>query len=469
MNRTTEIDRAARTFDLLILGGGPAGVGAAYRAAGKGLSVGLLERSGRVGGAAGSFKVGGMRVDHGSHRLHPSTDPQILDELRSLLGADLQTRRRHGRIRIANRWIAFPLKATDLMTRLPLPLAAAAARDAATSPMRKKGGRDFAEVLLSGVGPAVAENLYFPYAKKLWGLDPGEISAEQARRRVSANSPGKLFRRILSGKSGAGRTFYYPAGGFGQICERLAEAARDAGAEIHLGTEVSRIAFSRNCVEVEDSSGNLRQAGLVFSTLPLSVLARIADPPDGEAAEAAGRLEFRAMILVYLVVDQDRYTEFDAHYIPGGPTPVTRISEPKNYRNGPDPAGTTVLCAEIPCSRHDAIWDWQAGRLGDLVLEALSENELPPVRPVEVLVKKIPFVYPVYRKGYESAFEALDRWAGSLPALLTFGRLGLFAHDNTHHALSMAWSAVDAISGGGIDLEYWAAARERFAGHVVED
>ena len=32
----------------------------------------------------------------------------------------------------------------------------------------------------------------------------------------------------------------------------------------------------------------------------------------------------------------------------------------------------------------------------------------------------------------------LDRWAEGLGGLLTFGRQGLFAHDNTHHALESA-------------------------------
>jgi hypothetical protein len=65
---------------------------------------------------------------------------------------------------------------------------------------------------------------------------------------------------------------------------------------------------------------------------------------------------------------------------------------------------------------------------------------------------------------------ALDDWAAAQPRLLTFGRLGLFVHDNTHHALAMAWAAVDALRADGtFDDAAWAAARGRFARHVVED
>jgi hypothetical protein len=64
----------------------------------------------------------------------------------------------------------------------------------------------------------------------------------------------------------------------------------------------------------------------------------------------------------------------------------------------------------------------------------------------------------------------LDRWVESLPNFLSYGRQGLFAHDNTHHALFMAHSAVDCLGADGrFDLSRWAAFREVFRTHVVED
>ena len=54
--------------------------------------------------------------------------------------------------------------------------------------------------------------------------------------------------------------------------------------------------------------------------------------------------------------------------------------------------------------------------------------------------------------------------------MTTFGRLGLFAHDNTHHAIAMAYDAVAALrADGSRDEAAWSAARERFTDHVVED
>jgi protoporphyrinogen oxidase len=202
--------------DVVVLGAGPAGLGAAWRAARAGHRVVVVERSQVPGGAAGSFVVGGQRVDHGSHRLHPSTDPAILQDLRELLGDELQTRRRNGRIRLEGRWIGFPLRAGDLVRRLPPSFVVAAARDAATSPLRRPRDDSFAEVLRAGLGPAICDRFYLPYARKIWGVAPQQLSGEQARRRVSAGSPAKLLRRIAGAARSGGQTFYYPAGGFGR-------------------------------------------------------------------------------------------------------------------------------------------------------------------------------------------------------------------------------------------------------------
>lgn len=462
-------------YDVAILGAGPAGLGAAYRAAQTGRRVVVLERSERVGGLAGSFEVGGMRVDLGSHRLHPSTDPQILAELRRLLGARLQQRTRHGRIRLQGRWLAFPLSAKDAVANMPRGFAARAARDAALGFTRRDEGNDFASVLRARLGPTIADGFYLPYARKLWGVEPETLSAEQARRRVSADSPAKIIKRIVrgSGRGGAegSGTFWYPRGGYGDISEALAAAATRAGAELRLGSEVSGIDLTAARVAVEMRSGDKLESAHVWSTLPASMLARLTRPaPASEILDAAACLRSRAMVLVYLVLEVDRYTSFDAHYLPEAWTPVSRISEPKNYRDGDDPAGRTVLCAEIPCDVGDERWHTTDADLAALVIDTLETAGLSGASPAAIHVVRVPHVYPIYDIAYEEAFARLDAWASAQqPRLLTFGRQGLFAHDNAHHALSMAWAAVDALTEDGFDEEAWASARTRFAQHVVED
>lgn len=458
--------------DAAILGAGPAGLEATLWAARRGLAVSLLERGPGPGGLAASVDVGGVRVDLGSHRLHPSIDPAIFAELRELLGDELQLRRRNGRIRLGGRWISFPLRPADLALRLPPSFVAGAIRDALLAPARSPREDTFGEVLRAGLGPTICERFYFPYARKLWGLEPWEISGEQARRRVSAGSHGALLRRLARPCGGApGSVFWYPARGYGTLWERLADACVEAGAEVRYGADVERVELAADGVRVTCAGGSTLEAGAVLSTIPLPSLARLTVPaPPAEALEAASALELRAMALVYLVVEGDRYTSYDAHYFPEPETPVTRISEPKNYREGPDPAGRTVLCAEIPCLRGDAVWSAGPEALRDVALGALESSGLPRPRLIEVGVRRLAGVYPIYRLGYERAYERLEAWADSEPRLLTFGRFGLFVHDNAHHALAMGRAAAASLGrGGAIDRERWRLARTAFAAHVVED
>ena len=467
------------SVDLIVLGAGPAGLMAAWRAARSGRSVVVLERADAVGGMAGSFSVSGVRVDHGSHRLHPSTSPEIMADLRGLLGDDLQTRPRHGRLRVDDRWVGFPLRPADLARALPPATIARIGVEALAAPLRRRGAAaSYADVLRRGLGPTLYDRLYGPFALKLWGIPGEQIDPEQARVRVRADTPVKIAGRMLRrSKDGSGRIFYYPRRGFGQIVDAVADAAVAAGAQVRMGTEVSEIRPGHDGVRVTTAGGDDVSARHLFTTAPLPRLADLVVPqaPAPAVADAAA-LTFRAMVLVYLVHSaRSRWTEFDATYLPASQTPISRISEPANYRvSVDDPNDRTVLCCEIPCSADpaDPVWSASPEQLADLVQDTLARLALPPLRldgRDAVHVRRLRHVYPVYEHGYAARLRGLDEWASSLPSVTTFGRLGLFAHDNTHHAFAMAYAAVDALGRDGWDAGLWSAARDRFREHVVED
>lgn len=469
---------------IVILGGGPAGVGAAWRLVKQGKAeVTVLEQRDDVGGNAGSFELAGMQVDYGSHRLHPACDPKILNDLRELLGEDLLDRPRHGRIRLQGRWIHFPIKPQDLMFRLPASFGAGVALDAMSKFISRRSNRNgnghetFTSVLEKGLGSTICRDFYFPYAEKIWGLPPEDISATQAHRRVSAGSLGKMARKIVSvvpgfKTPGAGR-FFYPRKGYGQISKAIARAASDGGADIRLGSTVRRIRLGDKPVVEFEKKGSVEtiEADHVWSTIPITVLAKVAEPAGTEVIKASESISYRAIVLIYLVLEQSQWTPYDAHYFPEADIKLTRLSEPKNYGDSAEPKDRTVLCGELPCMVNDEIWNASDDELAGIVRESLAKCGLPiKSKVLQVATKRLPFAYPIYREGYERHFEIQDEWAASLDRVLTFGRQGLFAHDNTHHALAMSYGAVDCLSDSGdFDKSRWLEYRAEFAKHVVED
>ncbi len=88
----------------------------------------------------------------------------------------------------------------------------------------------------------------------------------------------------------------------------------------------------------------------------------------------------------------------------------------------------------------------------------------------EVATRRLRQAYPIYHQGYEEHFNRIDHYFSNFGNLLTFGRQGLFAHDNTHHALYMAYAATSCLSADGrFDRDRWQEYRRIFEAHVVED
>ena len=456
---------------IVVVGAGPAGLLAAWHAARAGHEVTVLERADRVGGLAASPTVAGQRVDLGSHRLHPSIDAGLLGELRGLLGDDLQVRPRHGRIAMAGRLLRFPLRATDLVGRLPPRLAARMALDAAAAPLRRPRADTYAEVVRAGLGPAVYDSFYGPYARKLWGLDGTELAGDVARRRIAASSPAAIVRKLARAADPAGRTFLYPRRGFGQLSEALADAAVAAGARVELGAEVASLRAGAASTTVELASGATQEAAQVWTTAPLPALAGLVDGVPADVSAAVGRLTHRAMVLLYLVLAQPRWSPYDAHYLPDEHVVATRVSEPKRYRDSvEDPADRTVLCAEVPCAVGDEIWTAEPDDLAERLAADLAPLGLPPLPVASAEVVRVPRLYPVHRPGTAGDLAQVEAWVATVPGLVTFGRQGLFVADNTHHVLAMGRDLAAATRpDGSLDGAAWSAARARFRTFVVED
>ena len=249
-------------------------------------SVIVLERAPAPGGLAASFEVAGVRVDHGSHRLHRSCPPEILDELRSRArrrpaAAPPQrpdpARRPLGRVPAAASRPRPPPPA-DARRRALARATPRRARSAAPGPTRSPrscGPVSVPRWPTSSTSPYVAEDL---------GRRPG-----RAQRRAR---PPPRRRRARRAHCSAGcsiperrerGTFLYPRRGFGadRRGARGAAARAWSGHRLRRGgrgaTRAHATTVPRSCTD----GGRHRGRDQVWSTLPLPVVARSRTPPAG--------------------------------------------------------------------------------------------------------------------------------------------------------------------------------------------
>ncbi|MEZ4588666.1 MAG: NAD(P)-binding protein [Gemmatimonadales bacterium] len=170
---------------------GPA-VGAAWRLRHlERANVTVFEQHQVAGGNAGSFEFAGQRVDFGSHRLHPACDPAILADIRRFLGDQLLDRPRHGRIRLRGRWVRFPLRPLDLLTRLDPGFALGSLGDALVKPLLLRGG--LGHLRRGAAGQPRPDDL----RPLLLPVRPEDRSGARGALR----NPGKALRRGLASPS----------------------------------------------------------------------------------------------------------------------------------------------------------------------------------------------------------------------------------------------------------------------------
>ena len=326
----------------------------------------------------------------------------------------------------------------------------------------------------------MSHSFYFPYVRKLWGIAPDELATTLAKRRVSGNSISKIIGKIVRRVSGLSKQssggFYYPRRGFGAISTALHREAARHGANFVFGADVSGILHDGKRVKAVryrlGDVGHTVPASAIWSSLPISLVIKRMDPPaPKEIIEFANRIRFRGMILIYLVLQQRQFSPYDAHYFPELTIPISRMSEPKNYSATSNPADRTVLCAELPCDPGEPYWLLSDEELGKRLGEWLERMNLPVKAPVvRTVTRRLNFAYPIYERSFEEWFGAMDAWLCTIDRLLTFGRQGLFAHDNTHHAIAMGHAAASCTQPDGtFNAELWARYRREFEKHVVED
>jgi protoporphyrinogen oxidase len=455
---------ASDNAGVAVIGGGPAGLTAAYVLALRGVRGAVYEADGTVGGIAKTVVCRDYRFDLGGHRFFTKLAPiQRLWE--HMIGDDFLVRPRLSRIYYRGKFIAYPLQAGDVLSRLGVVESTLCAASYFRSRLsRSRPQETFQDWVEARFGRRLYRIFFGPYTEKVWGIPVADIQAEWAAQRIKDFSLAHAILSILRLQKAQITTlidkFHYPRLGPGQMWETFRSRVEESGIPVHL---------RHRCTVIRHDAGRVTEIVLqnewgetvvpvegVLSSIPLSELVLALEPePPHDVADAARRLRYRDLCVVALMIDGDQPFADTWIYLHD---PGTRAGRVQNFGAwSPDMVkpGTTCLGVEYFCFEGDEIWE-----LDDAAAVALATEELAriglvdPSRVVDGLKIRVPRAYPMYDRGYNEAVLILRGYLAGFVNLRTFGRNGLHRYNNQDHSM---WTAILATLNhiDGSDYDVW--------------
>jgi protoporphyrinogen oxidase len=255
--------------DVAIAGAGFTGLAAALELARRGVQVSVLEKDGEAGGLAGSFRVGGERLEKFYHHWFAS-DTHVIELARSLGGAErLHERATRTGMYYAHRFYRLstpkdvlcftPLSFLD---RLRLGYIALAAR-------RVKDWRELEKItakdwLVRHCGEQVYRVVWEPLLVGKFGVYAEDVSAVWFwnKLKLRGGSRGNAGQEVLT----------YYRGGFAALVDAMVAEIRRLGGEVRLNCAVEQVmAESGRVTGVQTSGGEIAARGMLLTTpLPVS-------------------------------------------------------------------------------------------------------------------------------------------------------------------------------------------------------
>lgn len=419
-----------KEYDVLIIGGGVSGLMAGIELAKNNKKVILLEKENVVGGQCKTeeLKLGEdtYRFDYGGHRFITNNEV-LLSFVEEVLGDDLLVAKRSSVILHQDRVYEYPLNLKNLFKVAPLKLLLGASFDTLKILLKlvKPDNSNFKSWITSRFGKTLYDNFFGPYTKKLWGVEPENLSADWAGQRISLLDLKDVAKKLLFKNKKTVRTYAinyrYPKYGFGGLPKKMAKKFEALGGQILTNAEVERFIYKENKIDVVHTKEASYKAKNIISTMPLN-----------EMSQKLGfdsKLKFRSLRFLCLGLDIEDFSPHTWQYVSDYDLLPTRIQEPKRRSASMSPKGKSSIMLEIPCNKNDEIWNMKESKLLEIVKKDLKRLKFDiEDKIIDYFSFSTEHAYTLMDVDYNINRDRTIKYLNNFENLIMAGRQGTFRY-----------------------------------------
>ena len=454
----------------VIIGGGPAGLTAAYQLSKRGRESIVLEKDLVVGGISRTVNYKNYLFDIGGHRFF--TKIKAVEAMwKEVLGDDFLHRMRMSRIYYNKKFFYYPLRPMNALKGLGVRNSVMILLSyiyAHIFPLKNE--ETFEQWVTNRFGRRLYNTFFKTYTEKVWGMSCSEIRAEWVAQRIKGLSLLSAVRNALihNQQDKTGKpviktlidSFDYPKYGPGMMWQAVSDIINSNGSQVRLGSEVEAILWDKDhgvtAVEVRVNGRMEAIPGTDFiSSMPMRELVQKLRPavPE-EVLHAANNLQYRDFLTVALIVNKSDVFSDNWIYIHDPNVKVGRIQNYKNWSPYmvPDP-DKTCIGLEYFCYEGDELWNMPDRDLIELGKKEIGKLQLLKSTDVEDgSVVRMPKAYPSYDSKYREMLDIICSFLSGINNLQLVGRNGMHRYNNQDHSMLTAMLAVENIEGARHDL-----------------
>ena len=443
---------------VVVIGGGPAGLTAAYELVKRGHRPIVLEKGDKVGGLSRTEQYKGYRFDMGGHRFYTKSQ-EVKQMWEEVLGKEFLRRPRLSRIFYNRRFFYYPLKPFNVLWNLGLIESLRIILSYLRWQVFPYGQEEtFEQWVTNRFGRRLFLVFFKTYTEKVWGISCSELKAEWAAQRIKDLSVKTALTHMFFKPRVAVKTlieeFDYPRLGPGMMWQAVKEEIEKRGGVVQLNTDVVEIIREgdavRSVMAVRDGKTQEIRGSHFISSMPVTDFVRKLSPGSDRALGAANQLHYRDFLTVCLIVDQADLFPDNWIYIHDPSVKVGRIQNFKNWSPDmvQDPSKTS-LGLEYFCTEGDTLWNLPDADLIELAKQEIDRIGLARYGDVtDGCVFRVPKAYPVYDSDYRDHLAEIRAFTDALPNVTTIGRNGLHRYNNQDHAMLTGMLAVRNMTAG---------------------